>query len=1156
MKQVLDNIKAGLSHTYAYNFVLVVVLAFSLMAALSSYFLSDIVRKQLESSAKAELTSLETAIMADLKEPKAILGNQSEIILNMILRGRNKEEVQTYMNEITVYIQRHEDTQLMGFAGLFGSFDVFGGVILDGQNRPAPEGYVPGESDWYTDAVAAGGEVAFMQPHFGLLYPELVITYTRALFDNNGNLFGVVAMDINFSRVKEYIVNSDKDKLWFGVLLDEDYKFIFHRDSRYEGTKFEDVSSDTAKLAAMLKSGENEIDAFRMVNYQNVESITFMRKLENGWYLGIVIPENAYFSGLRRMRVILILLGAVLSVIFSVITVSIIRQKQKADADKQRADAMLKEANNLIENIRIMQKILDSLDAIIYITNPQTGEIIFINNNAKNYYNVADDCIGELCYETFHDGQNSRCSFCPHYELEKDPDKVIEWIEHSAVTGRHYRNTVCHITWLGGSTVQLRYSIDITELHNAKEQAETANQVKSDFLARMSHEIRSPLNAILGITEMQLEKEGLPPDTVEALDKVNNSGHMLLNIINDILDLSKIESGRMELSPTNYEVASVINDTVHLNMVRFESKPIKFALKVDENVPAKLFGDDLRIKQILNNILSNAFKYTDTGRVDMAVSADADGKDGVVTLILRVSDTGRGMTQDQIDKVFEDYARFNVEANRQIEGTGLGMSITKRFIEMMKGEITVESELGKGTTFTIRIPQGYVDSTVLGREGAANLQQLHIDRKAGNKRASVVREYMPYGRILVVDDMEPNLYVAKGLLGPYGLSIDTSSNGPEAIEKIKSGQTFDIIFMDHYMPEMDGIEATKIIRGLGYKNPIVALTANALVGQVKIFLENGFDGFVSKPIDTRQLNSVLNKFIRDKYPAETVEAARQLKSIINKKSNQELPDLSNLRALVVDDFLPNLNVAAGILHKFKIQADCVSNGKEAVERIKSGEPKYDIVFMDLMMPDMDGVEATRWIRALGTEYADKIPVIALSAIITDDPAEKEEKEKSLVENGLQMIIYKPLTVAKMEDFIKNWLHDNLFQGGTAVEKEENVKINIPGVDEGKIKEMYDGDFDIFLPVLRSYLSVIPEALEKMSHVTGETLPQYTVTVHGVKSTSDSIGAEQARKMALELEMAAKAGDFPLVQAKNGALIQYVTELLTNIQKWLAKLDAK
>jgi len=674
----------------------------------------------------------------------------------------------------------------------------------------------------------------------------------------------------------------------------------------------------------------------------------------------------------------------------------------------------------------------------------------------------------------------------------------------------------------------------------------------------MSHEIRSPMNVILGITEMQLEKEGLAPDTAEALDKVRDSAYLLLNIINDILDLSKIESGKMELKLVKYDVVSAINETVQLNLIRFDGKPIQFSLKVDENVPARLFGDDLRIKQVLNNIISNAFKYTDAGEVEMSVSAevsveDAPGAGGSVMLVFSVRDTGRGMTQEQVEKLFEDYSRFNVEANRQIEGTGLGMSITRHFIDMMGGRIIVDSKPGKGSVFTIRIPQGYVDSRVLGKEGINYLQQQHDGKKANQKKAArIVREYMPYGRVLVVDDMEPNLYVARGLLAPYGLSIDTSTNGPGAIEKINSGRSFDIIFMDHFMPEMDGVETVKIIRGLGYKNPIIALTANALVGQAQIFLENGFDGFISKPIDTRHLNATLNKFIRDKYPAETVEAARQLKARLD--ANADLPNLSQIKALVVDDFQPNLNVAVGMLRKFKMQVDCVLSGKEAVERIKNGEPEYNIIFMDLMMPDMDGMETTRLIRALGTEYADNLPIIALSAIAADDPA---AKEKSLIDNGFQAIIYKPLTITKVEAFIKGWLTDNIRNSAISPrKKEKEMKIDIPGVNEEKVMDIYGGDLDIFLPVLRSYLSVIPESLEKMSHVSKETLPQYTVSVHGVKSVSDSIGAEQARKMAYELEMAAKDGNISLVLEKNGALIQYVKELLAGIQKWLNKIDKK
>ena len=1129
----------------AYVQVLFVALAFAVMVILSSYFMSNIVLNQLESNAQSALDSLETSIKADLMEPRTLLGSQSETVRNMILHGADREEVRAYLNEITQYILYDENKYLSGFGGIFGFFDVFGGVLLDGQNRPSPVNYDPRERPWYREAVAANGKIVFLHPHIGVMSSAVVITYARGLFDNEGNLLGVIAMDIDFKRIREYVVNTNSDKLWFGILLNGQYEFIAHREPELEGTKFEDVTSDTARLVTELKLG-HEISAFRMLNYQNVPSITFVRKLENGWYLGIVTPEDDYFTQVRRMRLILILLGAVLAVILSAILVRVI-------AEKLKSDTKVKQTEDLIENVKIMQKIFNSLDAIIYVTNPQTGEIVFINDNSKKYYNINDDCIGQVCYKVFQKGRNGRCDFCPCNQLDKEPGKLIEWVENSPLTKRTYRNTACYITWPGGTIVHLRYSVDITELYTAREDAVRANRIKSDFLARMSHEIRSPMNVILGITEMQLEKEGLPPDTVEALDKIHNSGYLLLNIINDILDLSKIESGRMELSPVNYDFASMINDTVQLNIMRFDSKPILFYLKVDENIPSTLYGDDLRIKQILNNILSNAFKYTESGEVVMSVSAEVSGAGGPVTLIFRVSDTGYGMTQEQLDRLFEDYSRFTAVANREIEGTGLGMSIAKHLIETMKGDIAVESELGKGSVFTLRLPQGYVDSTVLGKEGTNYLQQLYVGKKSKQKKSpQITREYMPYGKVLVVDDMEPNLYVASGLLAPYGLSIDTTTNGLEAIEKIKSGRVFDIIFMDHFMPGMDGIETTKKIRDLGYTKPIVALTANALTGQADIFLANGFDGFIPKPIDIRQLNSTLNKLIRDKYPGETVEAARELKKKLEKKASADLPDLSHIKALVVDDFLPNLNVAGGLLRKYKMQVDCVLSGQDAVDRIKSGEQKYDIIFMDHMMPDMDGIEATRLIRSLGTEYAANVPIIAVTAVVA---SEAVEKKQMFLDNGFQAVISKPLSIAKVDTFIKSWVGD-MVKKDTVDKREKDMKIDIPGVDEERIIELYDGDFDIFLPVLRSYLSVIPDTLDKISNVSAETLQDYTIKVHGIKSTSDSIGAEEARKMALELEMLGKAGNLSEVQAKNEAFLQYVRTLLGNIQSWLALLDAK
>jgi CheY-like chemotaxis protein len=376
----------------------------------------------------------------------------------------------------------------------------------------------------------------------------------------------------------------------------------------------------------------------------------------------------------------------------------------------------------------------------------------------------------------------------------------------------------------------------------------------------------------------------------KALYNIHNSGVLLMGLINDILDLSKIEAGKMELQPAKYEIANLLNDIINLNIIRIGNKPIEFQLSVDENLPTILIGDDIRIKQIMNNLLSNAFKYTDKGIVKLSVSFETTDE-GIkheatvqpmsssnpnVIIIFKVSDTGQGMTKEQIDKLFNnDYVRFNMEANRSTEGTGLGMSITNNLVTLMNGSISVEGTMGKGTTFTVRLLQETVGSCLLGKELAESLEKLETNVTKLLDGSQIIIEPMPYGSVLIMDDVGLNLYVAEGTMEPYKLSIETAMSGKEAIKKIEDGKVYDIVFMDHIMPGMDGIESTKRIRELGYTKPIVALTANAVVGQSDIFLTNGFDGFISKPIDVQQLNSILLKFVRDKQPPEVIEVANR-----------------------------------------------------------------------------------------------------------------------------------------------------------------------------------------------------------------------------------------------------------------------------------------
>jgi signal transduction histidine kinase/CheY-like chemotaxis protein len=403
-----------------------------------------------------------------------------------------------------------------------------------------------------------------------------------------------------------------------------------------------------------------------------------------------------------------------------------------------------------------------------------------------------------------------------------------------------------------------------------KIRAEAATKAKADFLANVSHELRTPLNAIIGLGELELRKD-LDKESYSNMEKIHNSGLILLNIINDLLDISKIESGRFELVPVKFQTASFINDTININIVRLGSKPIVFQLKVNEELPSAFYGDELRIRQILNNLLSNAFKYTREGKVGLNIDFERSGEDSnTVILICRVEDTGIGIRQEDIGKLFSVYNQVDTRSNRHIEGTGLGLSICKSLVEMMEGEITVDSAYGWGSVFTVRIKQKISDEKPIGRDTKEQLEHFKYSVESHRERRERVRVRMPYARVLVVDDVATNLDVAKGMLLPYDLTIDCVISGREAVALIREEKIrYDAIFMDHMMPDMDGIEAVRVIRqeiGTEYaKNiPIIALTANAIIGNDKLFLENGFQDYLSKPINMSNLDTCLNRWVRDR----------------------------------------------------------------------------------------------------------------------------------------------------------------------------------------------------------------------------------------------------------------------------------------------------
>lgn len=395
----------------------------------------------------------------------------------------------------------------------------------------------------------------------------------------------------------------------------------------------------------------------------------------------------------------------------------------------------------------------------------------------------------------------------------------------------------------------------IEEIKRVREQAEQANIAKSAFLANMSHEIRTPMNAIVGLSDIIME-ESRGRKVYEYACDIKSASRNLLALINDILDLSKVEAGKMELVPTEYHVISLADEVLSMMEVVASQRGLCLKKEYDMSIPCCYLGDEGRIKQILINILNNALKFTKKGYVAFSVTARQGDREDLEILSFRIEDTGCGIREENLKEIFDNFKQVDSRRNRAVEGTGLGLSITKRLIDLMQGTIQVESVYGEGTTFTIEIPQKIVDNRPLSEVPAVEKQKEEILNRFTVKDC----------RVLVVDDNRVNRKVAATFLKTYGLEIDEAESGVAAIALVHK-TLYDIIFMDHMMPEMDGIETVQRIRSQcgdnGKKPIIIALTANAMEGVREIFLNNGFQDFITKPLDRQSLHTVLLKWISE-----------------------------------------------------------------------------------------------------------------------------------------------------------------------------------------------------------------------------------------------------------------------------------------------------
>lgn len=610
----------------------------------------------------------------------------------------------------------------------------------------------------------------------------------------------------------------------------------------------------------------------------------------------------------------------------------------------------------------------------------------------------------------------------------------------------------------------------IEKLRVEKERADEANEAKSVFLSNMSHEIRTPMNAIVGITDILLREEQCQ-STREYLNNIKNSGEALLTIINDILDFSKIESGKLEIIEEEYEPMSMFHDLTMIFLNRIGGKKAELLYEIDRNMPVRLYGDGKRLRQVIINLMNNAIKFTESGYVRLKVEVSSAGVDRV-NMAFSVEDTGQGIKEEDIGKLFQSFQQVDTKRNRNKEGTGLGLAISKELVELMHGEIGVRSTYGKGSTFYFVVPQKVVDA-----RPAAALKKEQVPLKKVGFRISneFIREQLIklaasyYVECFSVDDSQETT---------ADLLITDSADSVSEEERKKWE------------------EAGKEVCVL--QNPM---------------LENLSDRnmtVINKPLYSLNFCQVLNG-------EELV-----YKSVAGEELNFTAP-LANI--LVVDDNDMNLKVAKGLMEPYQMQIDTAADGKKAVEMVK--KKHYDIVFMDHMMPVMDGMEATAAIRNLEGEVYRKLPVVALSANTTS------EAKEMFLKGGMNDFIAKPIRLKELAKCILKWLPEEMvtMSGQAAAEEKDSreigddagVTLKIAGLDVAEgIKNC--GSTKLFVEMLGDFYKLIDQKCTKLEKCLGDgMLRDYTIEVHALKNTARMIGAMELSQMFYRMEQLGNDG---------------------------------